>query len=541
MTTPSAKIPVLLPLAMVALAGTAPAAGQTYEDYKERASIELPGAVRNFDPVSAGGHVDFGASVELAGRYAEVVEDSLDAGRKPVFRSQGSLVTSDWKDASSRSIMPSRPYIEAWAGDVPGSQNPATTGAVRDASSFSEWFSDSAWGTPSAGTFTLGWNAVESVYRFDGTLDDLTGAADHTYTFEAGTTFVYEEGKDWFFEVETDGDAWVFIDGRLVIDGGSGSEGMVCAGIATDGPISLQGTAQIDVAPGSRGLIATNATSSGAVKLLNSARIEANVRIGPGGNPSTAVQGAGGISGRVDALSEPVPMPSIPSPTGLPPKVTTVAYDGNATGTISSSVHCDEFLVKNLATLRVEGNVVVRADKLFLIDNHATVTLNPGATFTVYAYDVVQIQNYASINENTADPGRMTIYNMGSTTMVIDNNTVTYANIMSPNAELYIGNSAHLHGAYLGRTLFMQDDGHFTVDAPGGCTGVFSAAATPGLPAPLMTQRIDLDRLGWLQDKQTHRLDLFFANRRDEPSALRMTTDIWTLRLANFQTASKVD
>ena len=53
--------------------------------------------------------------------------------------------------------------------------------------------------------------------------------------------------------VRTAGDAWVYVDDKLVIDGGSAAGQMSLNGLITDGSVILGNNARVDVAPGSTG------------------------------------------------------------------------------------------------------------------------------------------------------------------------------------------------------------------------------------------------------------------------------------------------
>lgn len=193
--------------------------GDPYEAYRSRTSVSLPVTQRDFTDK----HVDFAGTPATAGkgRYAMIAADTLDPSGKPAFNSTGFKVNEDWMDAAGTPLIPPRSYIAGSATDIAGSMSATAGGAVKNADSFAQWFrTDKKVNTEHRSAVNLAWNG--SAYAFNGSLDSVNGKSDFNYTAAIDTTFIAEPDKNWYIDIDTDAEVFVYIDNRLVIDGGGG-------------------------------------------------------------------------------------------------------------------------------------------------------------------------------------------------------------------------------------------------------------------------------------------------------------------------------
>ncbi len=162
-------------------------------------------------------------------------------------------------------------------------------------------------------------------------------------------------------------------------------------------------------------------------------------------------------------------MPTVPAWPGGLPNLGDVEVKGNGTTILSSSFRCTKFVLQDGRDLIIQGDVTIVANDLFNIENNTEILLDPGATLTVYVRKDGIIKNNVSINTNTADHTRVVIYNVSNDKeFVIENDTFTYATLISPDAPIMIKNNAEFFGSITADSLAVENIAGVHIAGAGG-------------------------------------------------------------------------
>jgi fibro-slime domain-containing protein len=504
--------------------------GESYDAYRSRARINMPMIVRDFRPSylgSTGGHPDFFKQADDgAGRYMHVASNILGLDGKPVLNSHGYKLATNWRDAAARNIIPTKSYITAMSGDVAGACAAAQGGAVTSAASFAQWFRD----VPTVNSavkreLQLVYDPVVQAYVFAGTFDNWRGdgTADYNYSVSLDETFLYEAGQGWYASLATNGDAWLYVDDKLVIDGGSGVSAR--SSIVVQDTISIANQGTIRSSADGIGAISTNSTAPGAISIDGSAQIIGDVMVGPGSDPAIGIDSAraDSITGSTGTLGGAMIIDVVQVPSGMPPSVGNVSWVTQVR-TISGDMHVDNFDIRNGSIITISGNVRILCEGSFSLRQTSQILIAPNSRLAVYAKGAITLDNSVRVNVNTMDPNACMLACLGASTISIDNTAIVYAHLVAPLGLVTFGNNTQVYGTITAYSAKILNTADFT--------GMGSFAESFGGATTSMTQRIDLDRLGWLSESRTHRLRLFFTNRAGRPSTLRLETNMLLMKLA---------
>jgi len=219
-------------------------------------------------------------------------------------------------------------------------------------------------------------------------------------------------------------------------------------------------------------------------------------------DPEAGDYGVDGNVGPAPDILVGVPMPTITPPEDLGPSVGNVTYNPGVV-TIDQSFRCNSFTIKQDSVVRISGDVIVRIDGSFSMQQISRLELLDGATLRLYVGGAVQTGQTAMININTLDPSRMFIYMYGTSSINISQYSQVCATIVAPRCNMELGQDVQFFGTFYGAVLDMRQGSQFhspgkrVFDSCGGLIedrlGVFGAY-TPGL----ITSRATFDQ--WYND-----------------------------------------
>jgi hypothetical protein len=204
----------------------------------------------------------------------------------------------------------------------------------------------------------------------------------------------------------------------------------------------------------------TNATGYGGITLGNNAVIQGLANSGYQSDPNQViVQGHGSeITGEKAALDAAKEMPSVPPPTGLPSRGNLTA-SGTGT-TISQSGQYNNFSLNINARVTVTADVTLYITGTFTLNNNAEFRVNPGCSVTLYFGGNWNINNNSRINNITTDPASLVMYGTDTFTgtKTFCNNTVTYAAIYFPRADIILSNNGAIFGSIVANSIYQNNN-----------------------------------------------------------------------------------
>lgn len=452
--------------------------GTAYQSFIGKQPTIVASTIRTF----AQTHKDFRRSTTSTtpGRYAGIMGDFIGPDGKPVFASTGYRVVSAWRDAAGNTVMKPRSYIVGRTGDVAGSLATTVGGTVESSSTVSEWYRDVAnVNTAKRVNFELA--KQNALYVFDGSLDNATGTRSVDYTAEMTYDFVHETGKNWYIDVGTNAEAWVYVDDRLVIDGGglggvsfTITNGQVIPSETCDASITVVGAA---IQSGNTPCPVTTRVKVGDKTLepFGAFTSHTAANVNDNKNPRTASLGTGLAPGtKISVTGQSF------TPSGS--KFNSYITVDSSSGSAAVKVLRNGDPVPDIKPFEKQDSV-----KTFL---SPYMDLKSGR-MTLQANQVIYLFELGTTSLNSAAADFQDL--------------VALVTLTRP-----------------------------TTTTPSTTTTNYSAA-------PDMKQRIDLDRLDWLEDRGSHRIRIFFANRTGASSNLRVETNVTTLNLVNSKAMLEQD
>ncbi len=161
-----------------------------------------------------------------------------------------------------------------------------------------------------------------------------------------------------------------------------------------------------------------------------------------------------------------IPTIVVPADLEASANVGNVLYNGGVglwPNPLTTDLHCDDLLIRDAATLQIDGNIRILCETLFSMRDDARISFTPGSSLVLYTKGIVSIQD-ATINSGSYDPNVFTIYHLGNTDIRIADDADVIATIVAPNTGLLIEDGGNFYGTYEGQTLNVANLGGFHLD-----------------------------------------------------------------------------
>lgn len=229
----------------------------------------------------------------------------------------------------------------------------------------------------------------------------------------------------------------------------------------TDSYDSRQGAYNQGGNRGHKGDASTDATTAGAVSLNTNTTIDGNVAVGPGGDPATAINAAGTITGTRSAENAAWNMPLSTIPAGAT-NGGSLSISGNRTVTLREGTYW-------FSSISITGNGQLQTTGAVKI--YVTGNIDIGGNGVATANNLPpNLLIYGTVDPNNA--ANMT------TSVSIHGNGDFYGAVYAPAAGIVVYGNGATYGALSGKTVTINGNGGFHYDQALGDLGRFVTTST---------------------------------------------------------------
>lgn len=212
-------------------------------------------------------------------------------------------------------------------------------------------------------------------------------------------------------------------------------------------------------------LVMTNTTSSNNVDLDN-ATIYGDVKVGDGGDPSSVIDLNNGatITGSQSDQAENASIPTYDEPTGFPTTLGDVTLNSSGAVAWSTDLHYDDLTISSGTTVTVTGDIEVKVDGHFTIDN-SDIVLAAGASLRLWVGEAVDVNNGATINNDTARAPDLELLQYGdSIDYDLDLNDGILVGAIHSADDIRIYNGSAIYGSVVAEDDITIYDGSIHID-----------------------------------------------------------------------------
>ncbi len=145
--------------------------------------------------------------------------------------------------------------------------------------------------------------------------------------------------------------------------------------------------------------------------------------------------------------------------------------DKHATLTLTGDITlwCKDIELEGGSVLNIDGNVVIRTERKFEMEDGSELRLMEGATLTMYVGRKLELDDKSMLNMNTGNPQLVSIVMMdlgrrGKSKMELDDRSMAAAWVQGINAALKIDDGSEFFGSFMGRKVKVSDRSSLHVD-----------------------------------------------------------------------------
>lgn len=211
--------------------------------------------------------------------------------------------------------------------------------------------------------------------------------------------------------------------------------------------------------------IGTQSANSDAIDIKKNTDINADIYVGPGGDPDTVIKSADqlNINGEIFVMPTAFYLPPI-----TPPDYT--ASKGSISGkditlNASDSGKYTDISISNNGTLTIDGDLTLYVTGDVDLKTNTEVKVKNNATLELYFDGDVNANNSSGINNESKIPSNVKIYGTGTNQKVdLKNSSDLYAVVYAPNADMTVNNSGEAYGSFITESFELKNSGEVYYD-----------------------------------------------------------------------------
>jgi hypothetical protein len=232
----------------------------------------------------------------------------------------------------------------------------------------------------------------------------------------------------------------------------SASGGAADPAISVDETVEIKDSAVLSASSGTgSALLSSNGATDYTIDVTDTASYQGDGYSSPGGTPANEIHKANTatFTGAKAALAQSVLVNALPLP---PPRsvVSDHTIAGSATETITGDAYYASFVIRDDATLQVNGDARLILSADFRAAKNAKIVLSPGARLTVHCPGRIYFTGNVRVNPD-GQPRCLTFNCPNAPEVEIRGTSKVTATLLAPLAQLRLSDTGELFGAFTGK------------------------------------------------------------------------------------------